>query len=1020
MIGALEARVDGAVVRVPGGRTAELLVRLALEAGSAVRADRLVEDLWGDDAVHTDRNTLQAKVARLRRSLGPAGPLVRTTDGGYLLDIAVDSVDALAVLAAAETAAQLLDDGDVVGAVGVGRAALDRFAAEVLPALDGAWVEPHRARLEEARTSLAEVVFAGRLRLGADAELIGDLEAAVATRPYQESLWELLVTARYRAGRSAEALATIARVRSLLVDDLGLDPGPGLQALERQILDHDAALGGGGRDVGDAASPDAPLSNLPGLVVDLIGRDVDRARLVDALASHRLVELVGPGGIGKTALALEVARTVLAELAPPGGVWMVRLESATGPDEVVDALIAALGVTGGDPALVHRLRSQPTLVVLDNCEHVQDAAADLVDRLLAAAPGLTVLATSQVPLGLDGELLVEVAPLAVDESVALFERRARDLGRGRDPGEPAAVAELCRSLDGLPLAIELAAARTRTLSVPEISRRLDDRFGLLHDPTSRRPERRRALRSTIAWSYDLLFPDDQRGLWAVASFPGGAPLEGIEAVVAALGVPGPATIDVVDRLAARSLLTPEVSDDGGTELDPVTRYRVLDSIGAFARSALADAGEADVAERALAGWCEELALASTAGVRSAAQAEHLARVRRERANVDAVLAWTATHDPPQGLRIATGLGWAWIVLGDARGADRLLAALGAAGADAPTALRADALLRVGWIEASTGALDGARRHLDEALELADADDLDLRAQVAYHRAYVVSHEGRWAEALELTSRAEATYAELDRPWDRAANALFASRAAISAGDAARARREVDGVRSALAAVDDPWLHVRGEATFGELARLELRFDDAVRHLTAAAETSGRRGFRQTEAYQRASVGRARAQAGDLPGGADALDDAVRKAEATGDPRMAALARVHVGRVRRALGETEAARTALAAAASFHAEVGGGEQVALNDCLLAALDGADGDPRARHRLEDLLAAAQSRGDAPVEVFALDALARIAAGRGDLARAADLLAEADARMGSASHFISERDRVDAAWVRAGGDR
>src|SRR6185312_3322193 len=190
--------------------------------------------------------------------------------------------------------------------------------------------------------------------------------------------------------------------------------------------------------------------------------------------------VVGPGGIGKTALAIATGRT----LADPGGVWLVRLETAQTADDVLDAVIATLNVTGGEPALLDRLRRAESVLLLDNCEHVRDAAATLAERLLDAAPPLRILATSQVALSVDGEAVVELAPLALDDAVDLFTRRAARPGAAPD------VLELCRSLDGLPLAIELAAARTRTLSVPEIARRLDDRFGLLSDPTSRKPERR--------------------------------------------------------------------------------------------------------------------------------------------------------------------------------------------------------------------------------------------------------------------------------------------------------------------------------------------------------------------------------------------------------------------------------------------------------------------------------------------------------------------------------------------------
>ena len=502
--------------------------------------------------------------------------------------------------------------------------------------------------------------------------------------------------------------------------------------------------------------------------------------------------------------------------------------------------------------------------------------------------------------------------------------------------------DLCRSLDGLPLAIELAAARTKTLSIEEITRRLDDRFNVLSDPTSRRPERRRALKSTIRWSYDLLFPDDQRGLWALATFAGGAPLPAVEFVLEALDVPAAAAIDVVGRLASRSLVI--VDDDGAST--PV-RYRLLDSIRAFALEAMADAGLSERALAAHAAWFADAAGSSTQGVRSSRQAEHLAFARAERANIDAALAWSVVHDPLLALGIVNGFGWAWVVLGDSRGAQRILAALDAAGDAAPARDRANALLLAAWIEASTGHLELARDHIAAATELADAiDDVDLQARCCYYLAYVVSHDGEFRHALELTDRSGALYDGLDRPWDQAANWLFAARAAISAGDEERSVDAVDHVQHWLRTVDDPWLHVRGEAMLGELARIQHRFDDAVVHLGRAAETSRRLGFRQTEAYQLSSLGRAQCQAGDYDAGAATLELAIDKAEATGDVRLAALARVHLGRVLRALGQDARARAALEAAAAWHRAAGGGEQAALGECLLAAMDAADRRRRRR--------------------------------------------------------------------------
>jgi predicted ATPase len=742
--------------------------------------------------------------------------------------------------------------------------------------------------------------------------------------------------------------------------------------------------------------------------MDLVGREAELALVADRLRHRRLVTLVGPGGIGKTALgraALDRCRAAF----PEGG-HVVDLTRVDSPAAVPESIAAQLGYASFR-ALLDAPGDHDVLLLVDNCEHVVDAAAALAVRLLDNAPALRVLCTSQVPLDVDGEVVFELSPLALSDAVALFRRRA-SAQRTTRPFGPSddAVHELCRSLDGLPLAIELAAARTRTLSIDEITRRLDDRFVVLCDPTSRRPERRRALKSTIGWSYDLLFPDDQRGLWALATFAGGAPLPAVESVLGALDVPAAAAIDVVGRLANRSLV---IVDD---ESAVTVRYRLLDSIRAFAHEAMSEAGMTERARAAHAAWFATAAESSTQGVRSGAQAEHLAFARAERANLDAALAWSTINDPLLALRTVIGFGWAWVVLGDSRGAQRTLAALEAAGEGAAPRDRADALLLAAWIEASTGRLDQARDHIAGATEAAAmAHDVDLQARCCYYLAYVESHEGEFRRALELTDRSDTLYAELDRPWDQAANWLFAARAAISANDQARSVEAVDHVERWLRVVDDPWLRVRRDAVLGELARIQRRFHDAVVHLSRAADASRRLGFRQTEAYQLSSLGRAQCQTGDYESGVDTLELAIDKAEATGDVRLAALARVHLGRVLRSVGQVARSRAQLEAAVAWHRAADGGEQALLGECLLAALDAAERNPEAGERLAAILDDARRNDDTNVEVFALDALARIAAEGGDTVTAHDLCQVADHRMECASHFITERDRVDARRVR-----
>ena len=391
-------------------------------------------------------------------------------------------------------------------------------------------------------------------------------------------------------------------------------------------------------------------------------------------------------------------------------------------------------------------------------------------------------------------------------------------------------------------------------------------------------------------------------------------------------------------------------------------------------------------------WFAEAAAASTSGVRSAAQAEHLAFARVERANIDAALAWSAHHDPLLAVRIANGFGWAWVVLGDSRGAQRILAALEAAGDMASVHDRAEALLLAAWIEASTDRLELAHDHIAAATELADAiDDVDLQARCCYYLAYVVSHHGEFRQALELTDRSDALYDGLDRPWDQAANWLFAARAAISAGDhersvAARRRgREVAAQRSTI-----PGSTYAARPIRGELARIQHRFDDAVR-----APRASRGDIAPSRLPADRGVPGRQPRAGPVPGrrlrtlAPTNLALAIDKAEATGDVRMAALARVHLGRVLRALDQTGRARVELEAAAAWHRSAGGGEQAALGECLLAAMDAADRVAEPKSGLPRSSTRRDSTDHAHVEVFALDALARIAAAAGDVGTSARTL-------------------------------
>ena len=365
VLGAVEALRDGDRLPLPSGKTTELLARLALDAGSPVRVDVLVEDLWAEP---TDRNTLQSKVSQLRRALGDKELVLATADA-YVLAIEPSAVDAVRVAEIAAATERARAVGDHAAVATWAREGTELFRGEVLPAA-GPWATPYRTRLEETRWALVENLMEARVALGAGGEVVADLERLVAEQPLRERLWVTLVTALYRAGRQADALDACARVRRHLVDELGLDPGTELRAVERQVLEQSPALAAPETRATTLASP----GNLPPATAPLVGRLTDLTALGNTLDGHRLVTVVGPAGVGKTRLASEVARASML----PGGAWMVRLDSVDEGADLARVVAETLHVTGGEQALVERLAGAETLLVLDNCEHVVGPVAGVV------------------------------------------------------------------------------------------------------------------------------------------------------------------------------------------------------------------------------------------------------------------------------------------------------------------------------------------------------------------------------------------------------------------------------------------------------------------------------------------------------------------------------------------------------------------------------------------------------------------------------------------------------------------
>lgn len=1038
LLGPVEVVVPRGRQPVPPGRTAELLSRLALDAGAIVTTERLIDELWGDAAGPQARNTVQTTVSRLRRVLGDPAAVVGSPIG-YRLLVAPADVDALAVAADAARAAEIRRAGPPGAALDVCAAALARFRGDPFTgAGDGAWLVAHRVRLDELRLTLVEWEIEARLDRGAGAEVVGSLEELVRLHPHREGLWRSLITALYRDGRQADALAAYTRLRTHLADELGLLPSSESSRLERQILRHDpvldmaplAADGAGGRagrasERGAAAPPlpPPPGGNLPALASSLVGRDREVAAVEGLIAGHALVTLVGPAGVGKTRLAVEVGRRSTA----PGGAYLARLEAAHDGPAVVQAVAEALGVGDAtEAALGGWLASaEELLLILDNCEQVTGEVALLVGRLLRAAPGIRVLCTSQLPLGVEGEEILPVEPLPVDDAVALFVERARRWRRPADTaaGDGSDVEALCRALDGLPLAIELAAARSASLPVAEITRRLDDRFALLADPTGRRVGRHQALRTALAWSYDLLQADDQRLLQLLAVFPGGAPLAGVEAAAPSIGLrSGAGVLDGVGRLVDRSLVSVASESDD-------TRYHLLDSVRAFALAELRGSALETPVRRSQASWYADLAGAAAAGLRGPAQGRHLGIARQERANLVQALDWAVDHDPGLGLTMASGFGWAWFLLGDGPlGAERLRLARQAAerAGVATPAGRADSLCLAAWL-GSANDIVTARAEAEEALALARSLDEPMQARCRVALAFVLVQQRLAGEVLATVEplfgapaagRAAAPAAAPDREdaWYRAAAWRLAAHAWLVLGETARAGEAGRRAEELLAGVGDDWALAHLANLRGVLAQTAGRFGEATAHLRAAVEASGRLGFDAARALHLANLARSLELGGDGEGAVATYREAADAALAARDLRIAALARTGLGRLLRARGDRAGAEAAITAAHTWFARAGGGEGAALAGALAAAVSAENGDPAAPARLDGLLTRARNDGEHEAELVALDALARHRAGASDPDGARELLTAADRLVAEGLVPAVEGERVDAKAARA----
>jgi predicted ATPase/DNA-binding SARP family transcriptional activator len=681
--GAFEVSEDGVPVPVRGAKQRALLAMLALQRGKPVSADRLIDAVWGDQPVANPANALQAQIGQLRRTLGSS--FIITSEAGYALAIATDDLDAVQFEQLVADGLRLSEKGEMALASTVLSDALALRRGEPLSEFAYAdFARSERAHLEELTIVAVEARVEADLAGGRNAELVDELEAQCREHPLRERLWELLMLALYGAGRQAEALRAYSEIRDHLVEELGIDPGPALRDLETRILNQDPSLSVAEPAPTRAVAVPTVAGNLPEQLSSFVGRDVELEQLGEAVGSSRLVTLTGPGGVGKTRLAIEAAARLREE--HPGGAWLIELAGVTDPEGVAPAAAAALGEAGsvapgpdhsGSPAdrIVQYLAGRSLVMVLDNCEHVIDQAAVLAQTLVVALPGLRLIATSREPLGIPGELVIPIHGLVPECAAELFVDRACAVQRGfESDGAAGDVIEgICHQLDGLPLAIELAAARLRALPLSTLAERLDDRFSLLTRGVRTALPRQQTLRAVVDWSYDLLFDDERHLFTRLSTFAGGCELDAVEAVCGDDELPSSDVLDVISRLVDKSLVTaPAVGESRFTQLQTLQQY---------GRDRLHESGEAETIRARHATYYRRMAEEAYEGLRCARGPAWRERLTTELLNLKAGLDWhLATGDVDGALSMSYGMAWLWFVNTDfAEGARWLGSVLGAKG-----------------------------------------------------------------------------------------------------------------------------------------------------------------------------------------------------------------------------------------------------------------------------------------------------------------------------------------------------
>ncbi|MFE0188536.1 BTAD domain-containing putative transcriptional regulator [Streptomyces sp. NPDC058989] len=1048
---------DGRRAPVPEKKVRALLAALLAHRGRPVSATRLIDHLWGRRPPANPTASLQSKVSQLRRALDAAEPgarkLLTATPPGYRLDIPADALDAgrfTALTARAHTAATARERAGLLG---------EALALWHGPAFagfaDDDLVRPVAESLEEQRLTALEEWAAARLELGEHAALTDELTALAARHPLRERLRALQLTALYRSGRQSEALAAYGAVRAGLAEELGVDPGPELTAVHQAILRQepweasDAGAGHPGAEgaaEGPAAGPAArPRTNLPTPLTELLGRQGAVHRVGRLLAATRLVTLTGPGGVGKTRLALETAGR--SADAFPDGVWLVELAALSRPDdaagaraakctaaEVAEAVLAVLGIREGAAAgpvaerLVGAVRGKRLLLVLDNCEHVVEAAAEVTAALLAAAPELRALVTGREPLGLAGEVVWTVPPLEPAGARALFAARAgaADPGFALDADTTPVVAEICRRLDGIPLALELAATRVRALGVRELSARLDDRFRLPAAGRRGAPARQQTLRAMIDWSWELLPLPERTVLRRLAVHADGCTLEAAETVCAGDGIRPDEVLDLLVRLVDRSLVAVAPTPYG-------VRYRLLETVGAYCLERLREAGELTAVRRRHHDYYTELAERAAPLLYGAEQRQWLERLDQEAANLRAALdGWVHGGAADRALRLVDALAWYWFLRGRlaeaGRSLEAALAVPASPGADpegdgttasAGRRLRA-AAWQVGMASLAGGDADPVGRAAAVLRRYEEHEEPRDRAWAQWFVGYAQVGLGDSAVAARRVSDALAAFRALGDRWGTAA--ALSSRARMAGGrEPAARRRDAEESAALFGELGDRWGQLQAADALGAIAEITGDYTRAAGLHQDGLRIAEELGLGIQASYQLSGLGRIALLTGEVAGARDFHERGLRLAAEHSHRRGEMFAETGLALGARREGRLDDAEAHLLPWLEWCRGRDGDPGTAFVLAELGFVAELRGDaPAARRRHLDGFAAARATADPRAVALALEGLAGAQALAGCFASAARLLGGAGALRAAAGAPQPVAERGDVARSTAAARR